>query len=51
MQTHESKTGIVALHGFSSAPLEVNELATYLNKKALTFMPQGLKAMVQRQKI
>lgn len=33
MQTDKSKIGIVAIHGFSSAPLEVNEMATYLNKK------------------
>lgn len=43
MQTHESKTGIVALHGFSSAPLEVNELATYLNKKGFNVYAPRLK--------
>jgi esterase/lipase/1-acyl-sn-glycerol-3-phosphate acyltransferase len=43
MQTHESKIGIVALHGFSSAPLEVNELATYLNKKGFNIYAPRLK--------
>lgn len=43
MQTDKSKVGIVALHGFSSAPLEVNEMATYLNKKGFNVYAPRLR--------
>lgn len=43
MQTDKSKIGIIALHGFSSAPMEVNEMATYLNKKGFNVYAPRLR--------
>lgn len=43
MQTEKSKVGIITLHGFSSAPMEVNEMATYLNKKGFNIYAPRLR--------
>jgi esterase/lipase len=43
MQTDKSKIGIITLHGFSSAPMEVNEMATYLNKKGFNVYAPRLR--------
>lgn len=43
LQTDQSKIGIIALHGFSSAPMEVNEMAAYLNKKGFNVYAPRLR--------
>lgn len=43
LQTDRSKIGIIALHGFSSAPMEVNEMAVYLNKKGFNVYAPRLR--------
>lgn len=43
LQTDKTKVGIIALHGFSSAPMEVNEMATYLNKKGFNVYAPRLR--------
>ncbi|MFA6789000.1 MAG: alpha/beta fold hydrolase [Arcobacteraceae bacterium] len=43
MQTEKSKIGIIALHGFSSAPMEVTEMAMYLHKKGFNVYAPRLR--------
>lgn len=39
----DSKVGVITLHGFSSAPLEVKEMATYLNEHNLNVYAPRIK--------
>ncbi|WP_419770059.1 MAG: alpha/beta fold hydrolase [Candidatus Marinarcus sp.] len=43
IQTEKSNIGIIALHGFCSAPMEVHEMATYLNKKGFNVYAPRLR--------
>jgi len=43
LDTPDSKIGVVSLHGFSSAPYEVKEMALYLHKQGLNVYAPRIK--------
>jgi len=43
LDNESSKTGIITVHGFSSAPLEVKEMGSYLNKKGFNIYAPRIK--------